>query len=222
MKMKILTLVVLFVAAPLLAQQPQNWSRVARGTSLPATVWPSGYLYFRTADSTLHSSTGTTWRQINKVRDIIELRAEEWIGTSANGAQVDTVSDLAVMLFDTATAETLSTSIFLPDWFSSIDSLVIEIGANSTAGDSASFGVQWLGRAFNESLTTAYSAALRDTVDLGTTANAMKRMLISGSFTNLAAKDRVKLKVFRDTSIANDEAGDVYFIAMRVYGKGLQ
>ncbi len=210
------------MTATALSAQTQSWSRVARGTSLPAGVWASGYLFFRTSDSTLHASNGTTWRQLNKTREVIDLRADDWTGTSANGAAIDTVADIPIKLFDGTTAETLTVDLLLPDWFANIDSLVLEVGINSTAGDSAAFAFQWLGRAFNEALTAAYSTALRDTVDLGTTANVTKRMLISGSFTNLAAKDRMKMKLFRDPSISNNATGDVYLIAGRLYGKSLR
>lgn len=43
------------------AQQQQLWSTIARGTSLPSNVPRSGYLFFRTSDSTFFISSGVTW-----------------------------------------------------------------------------------------------------------------------------------------------------------------
>lgn len=57
---KIILLFALFFCAEAFAQT-QVWSTIATGSSLPSNVPRSGYLFFRTSDSTVHVSTGLSW-----------------------------------------------------------------------------------------------------------------------------------------------------------------
>jgi hypothetical protein len=57
---KIILLLALFFCAEAFAQT-QVWSTIATGSSLPSNVPRSGYLFFRTSDSTVHVSTGLSW-----------------------------------------------------------------------------------------------------------------------------------------------------------------
>lgn len=59
MKRIIFLLTLLFCAEAF--AQTQVWSTIATGSSLPSNVPRSGYLFFRTSDSTVHVSTGLSW-----------------------------------------------------------------------------------------------------------------------------------------------------------------
>lgn len=153
--------------------------------------------------------------------DAKALPAAGWAGTAANAPALDTVAYIIGYQFDKATAETLTVDFELPSVFSTISSINVEVINPNTAGDSAAFSVAWLGRADGEDMTAAFSSALSDTIDLGTTQDARKILTITGSFTNLAANDRLILKLWRDPSISDDVDSDVFLTEVKVNGVGL-
>lgn len=80
---------ILFFAFESFAQSSQPWSVISSGSSLPANVPRVGYCFFRTADSSLHISTGKTWRNIGPgefslLDKFIELPAGFWIGDAGD------------------------------------------------------------------------------------------------------------------------------------------
>lgn len=153
--------------------------------------------------------------------DAKALPAAGWAGTAANAPALDTVAYIIGYQFDKAIAETLTVDFELPAVFSTISSINVEVINPNTAGDSVAFSVAWLGRADGEDMTVAFSSALSDTIDLGTIKDARKILTIAGSFTNLAANDRLILKLWRDPSISNDVDSDVFLTEVKVNGVGL-
>ena len=146
--------------------------------------------------------------------------AVAWFPPSLYGADLDTI-DLReeVYLFDGTTNEQLFLKMRLPDWFTSMDSVEVIVSATSTAGDSVSFQISYYARTFGEPTGGGLSNTLADTVDLGTSANTSTRLKISGTFSNLSAGDEVIWRLLRDTSIPNNESGDVIFHGAVFYFK---
>jgi hypothetical protein len=152
----------------------------------------------------------------------LEMPAAAFLGTPANGATDGIVGYLSIKNFDTATAETMTVDIVLPKYWSSIDSIQIDAGTADTAGDSVSYAVQWYGAAANAAAGGTFSTAVRDTIDMGTSADFRKILSYTSTIagTGLAPNARVTWKVWRDPSIAHDVAADVYIRGMRLFGKG--
>ncbi len=137
---------------------------------------------------------------------------------ATNGADLDTLNvRKEVYNFDSATAETLYTEWFVPLSFTSLDSIKIRGGANSTSGDSVSLNVGYLAIAVGESITSAMTLSQADTIDLGTTANIKQELSFTGAFSNIEVKDEVIFRIYRDVSIANDETGDFYIWSFNIY-----
>lgn len=154
-------------------------------------------------------------------RDTKPLPAGSWLATASNGAALSSSNYIPTYAFDTATAETLTVDFALPPNFIQISNVEIEVISPNTDGDSVGFAIAWLGRAADEAFNVAFSSALSGQIDLGTTANVRKILTISGTFSNLAASDRIILKLWRDPSVANDVAADVHLVEVRVNGNGL-
>lgn len=154
-------------------------------------------------------------------RDTKPLPAGSWLATASNGAALSSSNYIPTYAFDTATAETLTVDFALPPNFIQISNVEIEVISPNTDGDSVGFAVAWLGRAADEAFNVAFSSPLSGQIDLGTTANVRKILTISGTFSNLAASDRIIFKLWRDPSVDNDVATDVHFVEMRVNGNGL-
>lgn len=154
-------------------------------------------------------------------RDTKQLPAGAWLATASNGAALSSSNYMVTYAFDTATAETLTVDFALPPNFMQITSVEIEVISPNTDGDSVGFAIAWLGRAADEALNVAFSSPLSGQIDLGTTANVRKILTISGTFDNLAASDRLILKLWRDPSVDNDVAADVHLVDVRVNGNGL-
>jgi parallel beta-helix repeat protein len=159
-------------------------------------------------------------------RDEIEIPAAAWVGTPANSAAFDTLgSYLLVQQFDQTTAESLVVDIALPANFESLDSVKVEVGTGDTAGDSAAFAMNVVGIADGESWQPGagdFGSAFADTLDMGTTANVKKTMTIVGPLPLVAAGDRIIVKMWRDPSISNDVAADVYVVSVVFFGIGLE
>lgn len=154
-------------------------------------------------------------------RDTKPLPAGAWLATASNGAALSSSNYIVTYAFDQTTAETLTVDFALPPNFGMINNVEIEVISPNTDGDSVGYAVAWLGRAADEAFDVAFSSALSGQIDLGTTANVRKILTISGTFSNLAASDRIIFKLWRDPSVDNNVAADVHFVDMRVNGAGL-
>lgn len=154
-------------------------------------------------------------------RDTKQLPAGAWLATASNGAALSSSNYIVTYAFDQTTAETLTVDFALPPNFGMINNVEIEVISPNTDGDSVGYAVAWLGRAADEAFDVAFSSALSGQIDLGTTANVRKILTISGTFSNLAASDRIIFKLWRDPSVDNNVAADVHFVDMRVNGSGL-
>lgn len=153
--------------------------------------------------------------------DTKQLPAGAWLATASNGAALSSSNYIVTYAFDQTTAETLTVDFALPPNFGMINNVEIEVISPNTDGDSVGYAVAWLGRAADEAFDVAFSSALSGQIDLGTTANVRKILTISGTFSNLAASDRIIFKLWRDPSVDNNVAADVHFVDMRVNGAGL-
>lgn len=155
-----------------------------------------------------------------RVRDI---SAAAWIGTTSNGATDAIQNYVTIKNFDTATAETLTVDFVLPPYWSSVDSVQIDCGTSDTAGDSAQFALVWKAAADGAVLSGAFSSAVTAVRDFGTTAHVRKVLSFTSSIsgTGLAANARVIWKLYRDPSVSNDVAADVYVRGARFFGKGI-
>lgn len=154
----------------------------------------------------------------------LDISAAAWIGTTANGATDAVVSYVPVKNFDTATAETLTVDFVLPTYWSSIDSVQIDCGTSDTAGDSAQFALLWRGIADGGVVAGAFSSAVTAVRDFGATAHVRKVLSFTSAITGtgLAANARVIWKLYRDVSVGNDIAADVYLRGVRFFGKGIK
>jgi len=219
-EIKKIVIVLLLLAATADAQQKQAWSRIERGTSLPSVVRPVSYLFFRTADSTLWASTGLTWVRVPNPT-LIEISVAEMLSnTTADSAADSTVYYQPVKMF--ALGDTVTFSFVVSDNFASIDSVVAFAATTSTVGDSAAFAIQVKRFGVGNALSGAFNSAVIDTVDLGTTANAIKRF----SFTSLGSitvKSRAVIggKIWR-SACANNATAGVYLLRLLIYGIGLR
>lgn len=159
---------------------------------------------------------------IVRKQDRVELFASSWDTTSANAPDIGALDNMTVWDFDPSTAETLVVDIRVPHYFLSVDSMQLEVAANSTAGDSASFVISHRDVAVGEAYAGAYADSKTFIADLGTTANVMVRMSVTSALTGIAGDDRVRFKIYRDGLISDDEAGDVRLAGLYLFGKGLK
>jgi len=220
MKISSKIFLVVAVLATALSAQTQNWSRIARGTSLPAKAWSSGYLFFRTADSTLYASTGLTWVRIPN-QSLLDIPAADMLSnTAADSASDSTVYYQPVKMF--ALGDTATFSFVISENFASIDSIVALAATGSALGDSAAFALQIKQFAIGNTLGGAFNAAVIDTVDLGTTANAIKRFAFTG-FGSISLKARriIVGKIWR-SACDNSTGSGVYILRLLIYGIGLR
>lgn len=200
-------LFVLFLVLPLRAQLSDGVKNVlgnpVSSTSLK-TVIESVATY---VDSVIIKPVNPSWF------DAIAL-----FPPNTNAAGLDTLNGRKeVYNFDSTTAETLYTEWFVPSSFTSLDSIKIRGGANSTSGDSVSFNVGYIAIAVGESITSAMTLSQADTIDLGTTANIKQELSFTGAFSSIEVKDEVLFRIYRDVSIANDETGDFYIWSFTIY-----
>lgn len=209
-------LFVLLAMSQLIAQT-QSWSRIARGTNLPASVWGSGYLYFRTSDSTLFISTGKVWVP-HSPQNFIAIYAENLRSNTADSAADTTAFYMPAKFFATGDTVTFSFSAGLR--FTSLDSIIIIGGTTSSLGDSAAFAVNIKQVAIDSSYTEAFSATKIDTVDLGA-GNIQKQWKLT-SFGTLIKNKRALFtgRIWR-SACANDAAARVYIFAVWIFGVGL-
>lgn len=154
--------------------------------------------------------------------DRLELYANVWTPTGSNGAATGTVSYIPTYDFDTATAETLTIDFRVPSYFSSVDSMQLEVACATPAGDSISFKIQHRDIASTELYTGAFGDTQTFIKDLGSTASSRILISMTTALTGIAADDRVILKLYRDPSISNDVGVDGKFVGLYVYGKGLK
>ena len=142
--------------------------------------------------------------------EVISMDAIAWFPPSTNGADLDTLNSREeVYAFDQTTAEILYVKNYLPTWFTSLDSVEVLISTSSTAGDSVSFTLQYYARGNGEAIGTGLGNSQADTLDLGTTADIVQRIVFSGTFGNLSANDEIVWQLQRDTSINDNVAADV-------------
>lgn len=225
MKRIICFLVLFGLTAPVLSQGKDGIMGQTGG--LPAGMRiEGGKLILESPLDTLQLDITAIFNMSVVSNDILDIAAAAWVGTPANSASGDTLNGyIPIKDFDTVTAETLMIDFKLPSYFAIIDSIQLETGTGSTAGDSGALAFKWLGVASGESWptnTSTFSAALADTLDFGTTANQRKIMTISGDFSAIFANDRFIGKLYRDPSISNDVAADIYLVAAIFYGRGLR
>lgn len=204
-------------------QQAQIWSTIAFGTTLPPNVPRTSYLFFRTADSTLHISTGVAWRQFGNtgaggLPTFLEFLGGGLVGTSASGATDSTAFYIAMKMFalnDSAAFD------FTVSKLGSLDSIIIIGGTTSTAGDSAAFSLRVKQTGNLDSYVGAFNAAAIDSSDLG--AGSVQRSWRFSSFGSLTANKRstIRGKVWR-SACTNNATAKVFVERVLIYGKGLR
>jgi len=189
------------------------------------TEGTDGYGFHDNSGTMQYKNSGESWVDIGSSINSVEMSAAAWLGTITNGATDDIYQYIPIKDFDNAVAETLTIDFKLNDAFVKIDSLILEVGCEAPIGDSVKYSFAWIGIAYNESLpvnTTAFSSALSGIIDLGSTGNQRKKVTISGTFSGLSADDRFIGKLWRDVSIVNNVADNVYLISSTFYGKNLR
>ena len=154
--------------------------------------------------------------------DVLELHADTWQATAANGAATALSDYIPVRDFDASTAETLTVDLRIPSYFGGIDSMQLEVKVNSTAGDSISFVVSHRDVNITETYAGVFADSKTFVGDLGTTANVNVRLSVATALTGIAANDRIIFKIYRDVAIANDVVADGRFVGLYLFGRGLK
>lgn len=135
-----------------------------------------------------------------------------------NAAELDTLwTRDEFYAFDSATAETLFVNWRVPEGITSVDSVKLIVSTSSTAADDVAYTLSGAAVAVGETVLTAFSDAVSDTITFNATANFQAELLLTGTFVTIAAGDLVRWQLYRDISIANDEAGDVRFHHALIY-----
>jgi hypothetical protein len=214
---KVLMFLVVLMPLCAFAQQTESWSRISRGVNLPTKIWPSGYLYLRTSDSTLAFSTGLNWVKLPS-EQMIEFSANDLIQTVADSAIDTTAFYMSAKLF--ALGDTVSFSFAVPSRFVKINSIVLVGGTTSLDGDSAAFSLQLKQVAADSAYTRSFGAAKKDTTDLG--AGNVQREWSFSSFGGLTAGLRSTIvgRLWRSAT-ANATLSGVYIVKVFIFGVGL-
>jgi len=150
----------------------------------------------------------------------LQLPASAWLPTLTNGAGDTIVSYMPCRNFRATVDDTMSVDFDTPRTTSVVDSLIVYGAVNQATGDSIGIDAQIRstathGVAVNSS---AFGAAVEVIRDMGTTANVPARFAIA-----LAANGgRHTIRLWRNSSITNDQSGKVYVITAWIKGKGLR
>lgn len=150
---------------------------------------------------------------------VIYKNAMAWYAPPTNGPDITVLNSREeAYAFDPTTAETLYTSIFFPKNCTVVDSAVIIISVNSTAGDSSIFTLGYV----RKDNGTVHSSTVGDAVvaykDMGGSANVWIRMNIALSFA-VASNERDLPYLFRlyRTGGSNNVNADVNFHDFMLY-----
>lgn len=210
-------LLITLLSSVVSAQQTQSWSRISRGTNLPSKIWPVGYLYFRTSDSTLAASSGASWIKFPS-EQMIELNADDLIQTTADSASDTTAFFMKAKIF--TLGDTVTFSFGVPSRFIKINSIVLIGGTTSATGDSAAFSLRLKQVATDSSYSRSFIAAKIDSTDLGA-GNIQKEWTFS-SFTSFTAGLRSTfIGKFWRSACTNNAAAKVYVFKVFIFGVGL-
>ncbi len=118
-------------------------------------------------------------------------------------------------LFGASDDSVLVNSWYAPLWFSSLDTFEVYVEAPNTAGDSVCYRIKTIGLAEGEVGGTAYAQTIQDTIDLGTTNRAIRKLVFTG-FTGISKLDEVMLELSRNNTIANNVADSVLVRRTRI------
>jgi len=130
-----------------------------------------------------------------------------WYAPTTMGATLTTIGTYEEV-YAFSNSDTLFHKFRLHSSYSVIDSVEFFVHPQNADGDSVAFTVLFSGKAEGESWG-AWNTAGADTIDLGTTQSARKRMIFVPSVGTLSASDIVRWALIRDGSITNNASGDV-------------
>lgn len=153
---------------------------------------------------------------------IIDLDAIAWFPPSDSGAVIDTLENLFEVLnfYHNTDSTVASCTVQMPDAdrFTSLDSVHVWVIAPNADGDSCSFGMRYRSIPLGGAANLAFSAAGRDTIDLGGSDNAFRRLTITG-FTGIDAGEILDMVLFLDNTIANQVQAPVALKKVRIFGQ---
>lgn len=143
-----------------------------------------------------------------------DLEAPGWFNIS--GAAYDTLNGLEEVIL--MGADSLGFVWTAPHNFTSILSMDIVLSTNgSTTGDSSAWDLRWSESVYattggiGDIAASVMANTISDTVEHSTTAAHYQTVRITGDFTSIDALDRVRWRLVRDRSIANDESNLMVF-----------
>lgn len=142
-----------------------------------------------------------------------------WFPPADSGAVLDTLNARKEVLgfYHNTDSVYATNSWSVEETFREIDSLVVDVEAPNTSGDSVAFVIKWIGIAEGELGGAALANTMRDTIDLGTASRAVKRLVFSSTFSGISAGDELMLELSRDTTIAQNVAAVVNVRRVRIY-----